>query len=183
MKKRYGDFIQTYSGIKFYPFDPKIEEIKLCDIIHALSFICRFVGHSQYFYSVAQHSVLVAEKCPKPYKMYGLLHDAAEAYISDIAHPIKRNKMFQPVRELENNLLDLIFKNFNVVRTKESDEIIKNIDKRMLYTEKNFLMKDNIPWGKNNENAYQPFDDIKIIPWDPEKSQLEFYKLFSELYF
>ena len=57
---RYGDFIQTYSGIEFYPLDPRIEEVKLLDIAHALSNICRFTGHCNEFYSVAQHSVLVS---------------------------------------------------------------------------------------------------------------------------
>lgn len=180
IEERNGDWIQTSSGIKFYPFDVKTEEIKINDIIHALSFLCRFIGHCNNFYSVAQHSVLVASMCEDRYKLQGLLHDSAEAYISDIAHPIKKNIMYDPIRDLEKNILDKIYNKFGVINNIESDSYIKEVDKRMLFTEKISLMKPGIYWG--GENVYKPFD-ITIEPWTPERAQLEFHKMFNELFF
>lgn len=65
---RHGDWMQTYSGRKFWPVDPRPEEVFIEDIAHALSMICRFGGHSLVFYSVAQHSVLVARNLKREHK-------------------------------------------------------------------------------------------------------------------
>ncbi|MFG0247924.1 MAG: phosphohydrolase, partial [Phycisphaeraceae bacterium JB051] len=77
-------WIQTYTGKAFYPLreDPGIIDIR--DIAHALSLQCRFNGHCSDFYSVAQHSVHVSEVVPQAFALWGLLHDAAEAYMSDL---------------------------------------------------------------------------------------------------
>ena len=100
---RYGGWIETYTGIAFYPLDPRVSEINIDDIAHSLSLKTRFNGHCDQFYSVADHSIRVANKvhfldefakfttleernalCRR-----ALLHDAAEAYLCDIPAPIK----------------------------------------------------------------------------------------------
>lgn len=93
---RNGLHINTFTGIHFYPLDPKITEIKTEDIAHALSLICRANGHCSHFYSVAQHSLNCAEEAKiRDYstrvQLGCLLHDASEAYISDITRPVKKN--------------------------------------------------------------------------------------------
>jgi len=83
--------IVTHEGVVF-PFDDvKEEHIMIEDIAHALSHLCRFMGHTNMFWSVAQHSLLVSEKMPggPEDKLVGLLHDAAEAYTNDLASPLK----------------------------------------------------------------------------------------------
>lgn len=82
-------WIQTHSGRRFYPLNPSHDDVYIGDIAHALANLCRFTGHCCRFYSIAEHSVLVSRHCPPEYKLEGLLHDAAEAYFSDIAHPVK----------------------------------------------------------------------------------------------
>ena len=57
---RKGDWMQTFLGIQFWPMEPRVDEIQIEDIAHALSNQCRFAGHCSTFYSVAQHSVMVA---------------------------------------------------------------------------------------------------------------------------
>jgi len=84
-----GDWIQTYTGRIFYPFDPKPEDIDIEDIAHALSFTCRFGGHSKQYYSVAQHCVHVSMHSSKEHALWGLLHDADETYLTDVPKPIK----------------------------------------------------------------------------------------------
>src|SRR5579885_2784587 len=86
---RHGDWIQTYCGVAFYPLDPRPEEILIEDIAHALSMLCRFTGHVKRFYSVAQHCVYVSHRCDPKDALWGLLHDAAEAYLNDISRPVK----------------------------------------------------------------------------------------------
>lgn len=90
MTARKGDWMQTASGKQFWPIDPRPEDVDINDIAHALSQVCRYGGHCRTFYSVAEHSVYVARACPPELRLAGLLHDASEAYISDIVRPAKR---------------------------------------------------------------------------------------------
>ena len=85
-RKNLEPYIETLSGIKFYFLDPTADMIDIEDIAHALSNTCRYTGHCRRFYSVAEHSVAVSELTGT---LEGLLHDASEAYITDIASPVK----------------------------------------------------------------------------------------------
>jgi hypothetical protein len=85
-------FIVTYTG-KVFPFDDITPDcIDIQDIAHSLSHLCRWTGHTNMFYSVAQHSLLVSERMPgkAAEKLVGLLHDGAEAYTNDLASPLKK---------------------------------------------------------------------------------------------
>jgi uncharacterized protein len=84
-----GPWVETYTGVRFYPFTPRPDEIRIEDIAHSLANQCRFNGHCPKFYSVAEHSILVSRLVPEEVALWGLLHDAGEAYISDIIRPIK----------------------------------------------------------------------------------------------
>lgn len=83
------NWIQTYTGKKFHLLNPKVEDVDIIDIAFSLSRQCRFNGHTLFFYSVAQHSLLVSQNVSVENKKWGLLHDAAEAYIGDIVSPLK----------------------------------------------------------------------------------------------
>jgi hypothetical protein len=87
-------WIQTYTGKKFDPLNPRAEDIDILDIAHALSNACRFSGHVKVLYSVAEHSLWVADLLkswgrPPMVELWGLLHDASEAYLCDVPKPIK----------------------------------------------------------------------------------------------
>lgn len=84
------EYIETFSGRKFYLFRPTFF---IEDIAHALANNCRYTGHVKHRYSVAEHCVLVSyimedQKLGDPFE--GLMHDAHEAYIGDMASPWKR---------------------------------------------------------------------------------------------
>ncbi len=95
---RLGDWIQTASGGSFFPLDPRPEEVDIDDIATALSRMNRYNGHFSDkfdFYSVAEHSILLAQYVQErtgsaTHAMWALLHDAAEAYTSDVPRPLKR---------------------------------------------------------------------------------------------
>lgn len=82
-------YIELFNGEKFYIDRPSFD----FDVIaHGLAKNCRYTGQCKKFYSVAEHSVLVARlmrdlKLGDP--LEGLFHDGTEAYLSDIAAPWK----------------------------------------------------------------------------------------------
>lgn len=85
-----GMTIRTISGREISLLDPRPEQILIEDIAHSLSKLCRFNGHIDRFYSVADHSVFVSHICPPEYALVGLLHDATEAYLGDMISPVKK---------------------------------------------------------------------------------------------
>lgn len=82
-------FITTYSGAKFYPDDMNISDIPIEDIAHALAHNCRYNGHVERFYSVAEHCVAVGLCVPEEDRFAGLMHDVCEAFMPDMPRPLK----------------------------------------------------------------------------------------------
>lgn len=169
---RKGDWIQTYSGRCIYPLDPRPEDIDIIDIAHALSNQCRFSGHCKKFYSIAQHSVLVASMCSAENMLWGLCHDMSEYALVDLPRPLKRSQGFEAYLEAEKNFMKLICQVFSLPEDMPVE--VKIADDRMLVTEKlSLLGKSPKPWSDN----YEPYN-IKIIPWNPEKAEKEFLSMF-----
>jgi hypothetical protein len=82
-------YILTATGKKFWFDDPQPEQVCIEDIAWALSNLCRYTGHCRWFYSIAQHSVGASFIVPARFALEALLHDAAEAYITDLNAPLK----------------------------------------------------------------------------------------------
>lgn len=55
-----SSWLQTFTGKKIFPLNPRTEDICIADIAHSLSMQCRYNGHTKLFYSVAQHSAVMA---------------------------------------------------------------------------------------------------------------------------
>lgn len=173
---RVGDWIQTFSGMKFYIFDPRPEEICIGDIAHALSFKCRFSCHCREFYSVAQHSLMVSELMEDRYGidggLCGLMHDSAEAYIGDMVKPIKRMPFMDSYKAAENAILGMIYEKFQV---KNID--YKSVDNVVLATEKRDIMS-------NCMHAWESLPDPliqKIVPRPILNIEQEFLNTFYRL--
>lgn len=142
---RVGDWMQTYTGQAFWPLDPNPFEIHPADIAHALSMICRYGGHSRFFYSVAEHCVLVSRAVAPEYALWGLLHDASEAYVGDMVRPLKRH--MPQYRAVEDNLLDHIACRFGL--EPGIPQAVHDADNRILLDERQAVMAMPPPlhWG------------------------------------
>lgn len=161
--------ITTFTGNTFNPLDPKIEEIDIRDIAHALSLICRGNGHVKHFYSVAQHSI----SCYMEAKARGyshqiqlacLLHDGSEAYLSDIVRPIKA-KLSEYLR-IEDKLQDLIWEKYLKSPLTEEERVkVFEVDDDILSYEFKYIMPHEI--SDNYKNVISKpsleFVDPKII--------------------
>ena len=105
-------YISTYLGNRFWPQEPRIDRIDLEDIAHGLAYQCRFNGQTHAFYSVAQHSLMVARILPPHLHRAALLHDAAEAYLGDMVKPLKR--LLPDFSRIEAGVTELIAQAFAV---------------------------------------------------------------------
>jgi hypothetical protein len=155
---RKGDWIITASGGRFYPLDPRPEDISIKDIAHALSMLNRFTGHTNWPYSVAQHCVLASYLVPEDQKLGALLHDASEAYVNDVARPVKR--YIADYQAIENKILDVIELKFGV-NTRTPD--IKYADTQMLVTEARVLCNGE-GWWKDDQYP-DPVDWPVVYDW------------------
>jgi 5'-deoxynucleotidase YfbR-like HD superfamily hydrolase len=168
-------WIQTYSGQRFNPTNPVPDAILIQDIAHALSNQCRFSGHSKKFYSVAQHCVLVSHVCNFEDALWGLLHDATEAYLVDVPRPLKQSGLFGAYIEFEGKMTLAICERFGLDPVEPVS--VKRADKIMLATEARDLMAPlRVDWTQPTEPL--PFT---IEPWTPEESKERFLKRFFEL--
>lgn len=128
--------IETYSGKFFEVMDPQVDQIELYDIAHALSMLCRFGGHCEAFYSVAEHSVLVSLLVSPENALAALLHDASEAYLVDIPRPVK--PFLENYKIMENAILEKIAEKFSLPYP--FAEEIKLANNAQLKTEAKYLM-------------------------------------------
>lgn len=174
-------WIQTFTGKQVFPLNPQADDIDIEDIAHALSMICRYTGHTRVFYSVAQHATLMTWVCNKTgytlaERRAALLHDASEAYLCDVARPIK--PYLGDYRDFEDNLTKVIFDKFGVPYP--LPPVIKQLDLVMLATERrDLLATPPIPWV-STENI-TPLD-FEIIPWPPRTAKEFFLSTFRDLW-
>jgi hypothetical protein len=176
LNDRKGDWVQTYTGRVMYPLDPRPEEINIIDIAHALSNLCRFTGHVRTFYSVAEHSVRVSNVCDVQDALWGLLHDASEAYLADMSRPMKRTSDFGPLyHQAEARLMAVICEKYGLPQ--DMPESVSVADTRLLMTEKRDLMHGcNKPW----EDTGEPIEGL-IFPWNPFMGERRFLERFASL--
>lgn len=172
MSKRVGDWFQTHNGIKFYPLDPRTEEIQIGDIAHALARVCRFGGHTREFYSVAQHCLLVSRIVSEEWALEGLLHDASEAYLGDMVRPLKLQMHDYYVAE--QNLERVIAEKFGLLFPWSAE--IKAADNTVLITEKRDLLEVDVPWSWSVPPLRDP-----IVPMAIEDAERAFLERFAKL--
>jgi uncharacterized protein len=173
---RRGAWLPTYSGAILWPQDPHPEDFYILDIAQGLAFTRRFNGHLTNDYYVAQHCVLASRLVPSEFALEALLHDASEAYIADVASPVK--SLLPDYRAIEAGIQSAIYERFGVRPSEESHAAVKEVDRRLLVTEamhffplRHLLLAEFVPCLPGWLEA-----------WDHERAKREYLQRFDELY-
>ena len=175
-------FIETFTGNTFAPLDPNFADLKVEDIAHALSHQCRFSGHTRFHYSVGEHSVRVSEllkrqKCPNAVQLWGLMHDASEAYLVDLPTPLKLDpEIGYAYRKAEARLMRCVCRAFSL--PEKEPAAVREADAILLATEVRDLMHGDRPHWK--KLSHKPMAE-RIRPWQTAVVEAEFLRRFQEL--
>lgn len=173
-KTKTTDWIQTYTGRRFSVLEPDPAAVDIVDIAHSLSLLCRFNGHCATFYSVAEHSTRVSLLVPAEDAGWGLLHDAAEAYVSDLPRPIKRQ--LPTFDGLEEGVLRAIGDAFGLAWPPPAS--VWRADDRLLVTEARDLMgPPPEPW----KLQVAPLAE-RIEPVGPAEARAAFLTRFESVF-
>jgi uncharacterized protein len=176
-----GPYLQTVSGRWVNPFDPAPDQLDAGDIARALANQCRFGGHSRVFYSVAQHSVIVSELVEQrggdaEDAFAALMHDASEAYLGDMPHPLKhRSPLGAAFRAAEKQLEQAIRARF---RIRPDVPEIKRADSALLATERRAFSAEQWHWPELD--GVEPVD-LELTAWSPDEAAEAFARRYAEL--
>ncbi|RVN04626.1 HD domain-containing protein [Sinorhizobium meliloti] len=173
-RERLGDWMQTYTGRKFWPMDPRADEVLIEDIAHSLSLQCRYAGHCLRFYSVAEHSVHLARHLRwqgVEVALWGLLHDASEAYLVDVPRPVKPH--LPGYKEAESKVMAAVCERFGLSSTMPA--VVHDADNRIIGDE--LVNLAPMDW-------HARYDDplgVNIRCWYPAQAEEEFLATFEAL--
>ncbi|BAQ16065.1 phosphohydrolase [Methyloceanibacter caenitepidi] len=171
--ERRGDWLQTFTGKQFWPLDPHPDDIDIRDIAHALANTCRFNGHCLRFYSVAEHSVAVAENVPLEHRLTALLHDAAEAYLADVPRPVK--PYLSGYKDIERQLDECIAEKFGLAYP--WPDAVHEVDNRILADEQVQLMTiAPAEWA-----LPRPPLGVDLPHWSPREAEVAFACMYEKL--
>lgn len=163
------------SGNYFDYEDPWSCEFTIEDIATGLSKICRYNGHCKGFYSVAEHSVYVSMIVPPAYAFQALMHDAPEAFVGDMAGPLKQ--LLPDYKYYEKMAEDAVLSRFGIQGNLHPE--VKKADLIMLLTEQKQLMRrpdDVWPCTAGLEPA-----DITIVGMMPTEAEAFFLARYHHL--
>ncbi len=176
-----GPYLQTVSGRFVNPFDPDPDQLDIGDIARALANVCRFGGHCRSFYSVAQHSVIVSELVEQrggdvEDVFAALMHDATEAYLGDMPHPIKhRSPLGAAFKAAEDHLEAVLRARFDI---KADVPEIKKVDRALLATERKALSGEGWHWPELD--GVVPLE-MDITAWPADEAARAFAARYAEL--
>jgi len=166
-----GTWFISRSGRKWDVWMPTVEEVHWPDVAESLAKQCRFNGHCRGHYSVAQHSVYVADLLPPELHLYGLLHDAHEAWMGDIIRPVKV-LLGETLKAVERDLDRIIYAAAHI--EPPSDDIkaeIKQADLAMLGAERRDLIDLTSIHTEWVALERVPPADTKVVPIDWETAR------------
>lgn len=158
--------MQTFTGKLVDLANFTEADVRLPDIAHALSLINRYTGHTITPYSVAQHSVMVSQLCEPKDAAWGLLHDASEAYLGDVARPLKA--MLPDYVALERHVQQTIGRHFGL--SWPIPAAVKVADNRALMAEKRVLLSVDHDWGIEADPVVWP---VRQYGWQQAKEMFE----------
>lgn len=168
--------ITTLSGNWFDILKPEDYEYDIKEIGHSLSNLCRYTGHTNEFYSVAEHSVLVSRIVPEPLALCGLLHDASEAFLGDVSSPLK--KLLPEYKRIEDNVQKAIAKHFSLPYPYPHE--IHEADKRMYWQERQTVANNGIRDGLWHQNL-RATRKVEAVGMSPTMAYRMFMQRYKEI--
>ncbi len=171
-------WMQTYTGLQFYPLAPQPADVAIEDIAHALSLICRYGGHVDRFYSVAEHCVLVSQAVPPEHALHALLHDATEAYVGDMVRPLKHQPQMSAYVDAEDRVWEAVCERFQIDPVMPPS--VKDADNRILLTERDELMRHHGAQHEWEQDGLEPLS-VLVTGWAPPRAEREYLARFHEL--
>lgn len=174
------NYILTITGKAVTFGDVRPDDINIMDIATGLAREGRFANQGRFFYSVAQHSVLMARLAGK-YKFETLMHDASEAYMKDIPAPLKG--LIPSYKEIEDQCERAIRKKFGISeeRHAQSKKHIKSLDKAISIAEAKVLLPACTELDTWIDSIGVMELDVNIEEWSQEKAFFEFMRAYREL--
>ena len=167
-------WILTRTGMPFDLLAPTAEMVQPLDIAHALAHLCRFNGHTLQHYSVAEHSIRVAQLVPAEHQLAALLHDATEAYVGDMVRPLKQ--VLPGYQQIEQRVWKAICQRFDLDPV--LPECVHQADMVMLATERRDLMPDH-PAQWECLDGVEPLR-ARIVPCNAVTAQVQYFNLLME---
>lgn len=175
--------ILTWAGMYVDPKDPDPNDIRIDDIAHALSLICRYNGHTDVHYSVAQHCIVVVDrlktmKAPFKAQLMGLLHDSEEAYLGDMVSPVKKKypEFCADGDELRAFIYDQYIKDWDSFPL--YSDLVKKADMDAYHMER---LSFWAPYDVAERTIFEKFGRSVIKPIPPKQIELQFLDYFSRL--
>ncbi|WP_440863681.1 HD family hydrolase [Symbiopectobacterium purcellii] len=168
-------WISTFTGRHFNYNAPSVDDVDIRDIAHALSQINRFCGHTHWPYSVAQHSIGASYLVPHEFAFEALMHDAHEAYVSDMMSSLKH--LLPDYQRIETDVEVIVRLRYGLPLKMSAE--VKRADLIMLATEKDALL--------HPDSGHWPIlDGVErseriIVPMSAFEAEREFMTRFSEL--
>lgn len=186
MMDKYGNdaqkaYIATYTGKQFFLLSPCLEDVDIVDIAHALSLQCRWTGHCKFHYSVAQHSYYCSFLGPDAEAFDRLMHDASEAYISDLNRPLKHYTEAGVAYMRQEAIIQKVIAERFGFSTIEPPSV-KLADNSMLYAEKAQIMGYKFEEAERWENNDDGKNGVTIEQWTPQQAEQMFLNRFKKLY-
>ena len=161
-------WMQTFLGNKFTFDFPRVQDIEIEDIAQSLSLQCRFNGHVKEFYSVGDHCLRVVSRVSPPNKFWGLMHEAAETYMSDIITPFKYHWRWRRfLKSMEERILKVVAEKYGLPWPIPRE--IKEVDRRIWATEQRDIRnKPRFEWSSDVEpypERIVPIESWRTVKW------------------
>lgn len=184
---RRGDWMITFTGRRFWPLDPSADDVDFRDIGHALSLICRYGGHVRRFYSVAEHSALLAryflDREMVGAARWALIHDAPEAYVGDIIRPIKHELDGGGLDGIETQVAQVIIAALSPDLWDLDDvAAVHAADSRIIANEARELFRPETRARAAWTLKVEPLPGVVPLGLPPHEVEREFVKLFAVLF-
>lgn len=171
-----GSTIKLFTGGYYDVKNPRACDVRIEDIAHVLSNICRFGGHIPRYYSVAEHLIQCYRKSRMEVQPWNvsfacLMHDATETYIGDVVKPLKvlLDPIYGPIEDANELAIAEAF-GIDFASTKPE---WKRIDREMLIAERNAIFgSDGHKWTDEDSVAPYSFTPNFYLPHWAEKTFL-----------